>query len=148
PEPTPGRLEGDVFRNDWIGVVGRVPPGMIGRVESNVDFIVERTDVLVRGGLSISTRITSDEQNEATFREGQEGFVEKVHELRMQVQVLGGGPVKTALGAGVERSWRIIGTAVELRLVLIPICAGTGSMVFIQAYGDPYARSVLDGWME
>ncbi len=33
-------------------------------------------------------------------------------------------------------------------LVLVPICAGTGSIVFVQAYGDPYARGVLDGWMD
>ena len=37
---------------------------------------------------------------------------------------------------------------IELRLVLIPICAGTGSVVFMETYGDPYARSVLDGWMD
>jgi len=34
----------------------------------------------------------------------------------------------------VERSWRVAGTAVELRTVLIPICAGTGAIVFIQAH--------------
>ncbi len=35
----------------------------------------------------------------------------------------------------------------ELRLILLPICAGTGSIVLIQLYGDAYARSVLDGWI-
>jgi hypothetical protein len=148
PEPAPGRLTGDVYQNDWLGVVGRVPQGMLGRAGADMDFTVQRTDVLVRGGLTISTRITSDEQNEKTFREVQEGFVAEVAQLSMQVQALGGGPVKTALGSGVERSWRVMGTAVELRMVLLPICAGTGSIVFIQAYGDAYARSVLDGWIE
>lgn len=147
PEPAPGRIEGDVYRNDWIGVVGRVPAGMAGRVGSGIDFIVERTDVLVRGGLSVSTRITNDEQNEKTFREVQDAFVEEVSKNAMAVERLGGGPSQTALGAAVERTWRITGTMVELRLVLVPICAGTGSIVFIQVYGDPYARSVLDGWM-
>jgi hypothetical protein len=128
--------------------VGRVPAGMLGRAGGNMDFEVERSDVLVRGGLAISTRITSDDQNEKTFHEVQEVFVAKAAELRMQVQPLAGGPVRTALGAGVERSWRIVGTAVEMRLLLLPICAGTGSIVFMQAYGDPYARSVLDGWIE
>jgi hypothetical protein len=148
PEPAPGHLSGDVYRNDWIGVVGRLPQGMAGKAGGDVDFEVQRTDVLVRGGLSISTRITSDEQNERTFREVQEGFVAKVAELSMSVQALGGGPIKTALGAGVQRAWRIVGTGVELRLLLVPICAGTGSIVFVQVYGDPYARSVLDGWVE
>lgn len=148
PEPTSGKLEGDVYRNDWLDLVGRVPQGMLGHVGKTIDFVVERPDVLVRGGLSVSTRITSDEENEKTFREVQDSFVEEIGKLQMQVQALGGGPVKTALGAGVERTWRVAGTMVELRLVLVPICAGTGSIVFVQAYGDPYARSVLDGWID
>ncbi|WP_437812933.1 hypothetical protein [Sorangium sp. So ce1078] len=148
PEPAPGRLEGDVYRNDWLDVVGRVPQGMLGHVGGDVDFVVERPDVLVRGGMSVSTRITSDAENEKTFGEVQESFVRDVAALSMRVEALGGGPVTTALGAGVERTWRVAGTSVELRLVLVPICAGTGSIVFVEAYGDPYARGVLDGWMD
>jgi hypothetical protein len=148
PEPAAGRIEGDVYRNDWLGVVGRVPQGMVTRVGTgDIDFLVERPDVLVRGGLSISTRITSEAQNEKTFHEVQEGFAATAAELSMRVQVVGGGPVTTALGSGVERTWRIVGTNVEMRLLLVPICAGTGSIVFVQAYGDSFARSVLDGWL-
>jgi hypothetical protein len=147
PEPHPGRLEGDVYRNDWLGVVARVPPGMNARIGGHLDFVVERPDVLVRGALNVSTRITSDEQNERTFREVQDAFVEEVHKRWMGVEALGGGAVQTALGAGVERTWRIAGTAVELRVTMIPICAGTGSVVFVTAYGDAYAKSVLDGWI-
>jgi hypothetical protein len=147
PEPTPGRLVGDVYQNDWLGLVGRVPSGMLGKVGDSLDFSVERPDVLVRGALAVSTRITSDAENEHTFREVQDTFVNQVAKLDMQVEALGGGPVSTPLGAGVERSWRVSGTWVELRLVLVPVCAGTGSVVFVQLYGDPYARSVLEGWM-
>jgi hypothetical protein len=136
-----------VYRNGWLDVVGRVPQGMLGHVGGDVELVVERPDTLVRGGLSVSTRITSDAENEKTFGEVQESFVRDVAALSMRVEALGGGPVTTALGAGVERTWRVVGTWVELRLVLVPICAGTGSIVFVQAYGDPYARSVLDGWM-
>ncbi|AUX21534.1 uncharacterized protein SOCEGT47_020200 [Sorangium cellulosum] len=147
PEPTPGRLEGDVYRNDWLDVVGRVPQGMLGHVGGHVELVVERPGTLVRGGLSVSTRITSDAENEKTFGEVQAAFVRDAAALSMRVEALGGGPVTTALGAGVERRWRLIGTPVELRLVLVPICAGTGSIVFVLAHGDPYARGVLEGWM-
>lgn len=148
PEPEPGRLDGDVYRNEWLDVVGRVPPGMLGRVGGDVELVIERPDTLVRGGMSVSTRITSDAENEKTFGEVQASFAREVAALSMRVESLGGGPVRTALGAGIERTWRVSGTWVELRLVLVPICAGTGSIVFVQAYGDPYARGVLDGWME
>jgi hypothetical protein len=148
PEPKPGHLEGDVFRSEWLGLVGRTPPGMVARVGSEgLDLVVERPGVLIQGGLVASTRITSDEENEKTFQEVQDAFVTELGKVHLQVQSLGGHPVQTALGNGIERTWRVAGSMVELRLVLLPICAGTGSVVFIETYGDPYARSVLDGWM-
>jgi hypothetical protein len=148
PEPRPGRLTGDVYQNDWLGVVGRVPAGMLGHVGADLDFTIDRPDVLVLGGLAVSTRITSDAENEKTFREVQEAFVAKAAQLSMQVEILGGGPSRISLGSGVERTWRIMGTTVEMRLLLLPICAGTGSIVVMEAYGDPYARRVLDGWLD
>lgn len=149
PEPKPGHLVGDVYQNEWLGLVGRTPPGMQATVGADhVDLTVERPDVLVQGGLVASTRITSDEQNEKTFQEVQDAFVAQLGKIHRQAQSLGGRPVQTALGNGIERTWRVAGSSIELRLVLIPICAGTGSVVFMQTYGDPYARSVLDGWMD
>jgi hypothetical protein len=147
PEPTPGRLEGEVYRNDWLGLVGRVPPGMRARVGGHLDFFIERPDVLVHGGLSISTRITSDAENEKTFQEVQDALVAEVGKHSMRVERLGTGPADTPLGKGVERSWRIEGTSVELRLMLLPVCAGTGSIVLVELSGDSQARRVLDGWI-
>lgn len=147
PEPERGRIRGDVYQNDWLGLVGRVPPGMLASLDDDVELVVRRDDVLVRGGLAFSTRVTTDEQNEKTFAEVEASFARAVADIDGRVDALGGGAVRTALGNGVERVWRISGTSIELRLVLVPICAGTGSVVFIQSYGDPYARQVLDGWM-
>jgi hypothetical protein len=148
PEPKPGHLDGDVYQSEWLGLVGRIPSGMAATVAGeHLDLLIDRPDVLVQGGLVASTRIASDEQNEKTFQEVQDAFVTQIGKVHRQVQSLGGHPVQTALGNGIERTWRVAGSSVELRLVLIPICAGTGSVVFIQAYGDPFARSVLDGWM-
>ena len=52
-----------------------------------------------------------------------------------------------SLGRGVERTWLAEGTSFEVRAVLLPICAGTGSLLFVQVHADPYARTVLDGWL-
>jgi hypothetical protein len=148
PEPKPGRLEGDVYENEWLGITGRVAPGMRATAGGkNVDLIVERSDVLIRGGLAYSQRLANDEQNERTFHEVEEAFAEEAAKLGQQAEVIRGGRVDTALGSGVERTWRVAGTPVEERVVLIPICAGTGSIAFLQIYGDPYARSVLDAWL-
>jgi hypothetical protein len=148
PEPAPGRLSGDVYSNPWLGIVGRVPPGMLAELgDATIDLKVTRPGVLVSGGVAISTRITSPEENARVFAEVQEPFVALAAEHGARVAVIQSGDVSTPLGAAIERTWRVEGTTVEIRMLLVPICAGTGSIVFIQAYADGYARTVLDGWL-
>ncbi len=147
PEPRNGRLEGDVYTNEWLGMTGRVPPGMLGEIGTDFDFKVQRTDVLVRGVLAMSFRIASDEQNEKTFLEAEKLVASEAAKADRGVDRLGGGAVQTPLGNAIERTWRIEGSEIEARVLLLPICAGTGSVIFLQVYGDPYARSVLDGWL-
>lgn len=58
--------------------------------------------------------------------------------------VVARGSVETPLGRAVERVWRIDGTPVQGRLLLIPICRGTGMLVIGQGYGSAETREVLD----
>lgn len=149
PEPERGKLSNDVYRNDWLGIVGRVPKGLRARTDDDeLELLVERSDRLVGGALAVSTRVSSKDLDDKTFSEIQEAFSEAVGEYGLAVERIGGGPTKTSLGNATERLMRVRGTPVELRIVLIPICAGTGSIVFIQSYADSFARNVLDGWMD
>ena len=54
---------------------------------------------------------------------------------------------KTELGNAIVRTYTVKGTPVKVRIVLIPICAGTGSLVFLQSFSDDFAAAVLDGWL-
>jgi hypothetical protein len=149
PKPRPGRLAGDVYSNDWLGIVGRVPPGMNAEIGDDVDLLIQRSDIVVSGGLAYSTRVTTVEQIERTFESVHEGFRSALQKSGLVVPtvVRSSGKTRTALGEAIERSWGAGNSALEVRMLLIPICAGTGSIVFVQMYADPYARSVLDGWM-
>lgn len=51
------------------------------------------------------------------------------------------------LGDGVRRVWSVTDTNILLRVVVVPVCNGNGSYVFMQTYADSYAKGVLDGWM-
>jgi len=149
PEPEKGSLDGDVYRNEWLGIVGRVPEGMKARLDdTNLDFFIERPGAAVSGALAVSTRLISDELNEKTFSEVESGFVRAMRKHGLSPVRLGGGEVKTSLGNGIDRTWQVRGTQIQLRTVLIPICAGTGAIIFAQAYGDSFAKSVLDGWLD
>ncbi|NUP09273.1 MAG: hypothetical protein HOW73_24745 [Polyangiaceae bacterium] len=147
PEPKHGTLKGDVYRNEWLGIVGRVPEGMRARVgDDDLDLLIDRPDTLIAGALSISTRITSDEENDRTFREVRDAFGAALFKHGLELRALGGGPAKTPLGSGIERTWAVSGTPARFRAVLVPICAGTGAILIVEGYGDPFAKSVLDGW--
>lgn len=54
------------------------------------------------------------------------------------------GSVVTPLGKAVERVWQVDGTPVRGRLLLVPICRGTGMLVIGEGYGSDATRSLLD----
>jgi hypothetical protein len=147
-EPTTASVDGDVYDDDWLGIVGRIPPGMLSEVTpTGVRLLVSRPDTVVRGGVAFSDRVTTDEQNNATFAELASRLAEEAAKSGARVELVGATEADTPLGRGIERTWRVEGTEVGERAVLVPICAGTGSIAFIEIYGDAYARSVLDGWI-
>jgi hypothetical protein len=147
PAFTAGRLEKDVYQNDWLGIVGRVPPGLSAKIgDDDFDLLVDRPGTLIYGGVTVSTRIANDEQNERTFAEFQRGFEALVAKNDLSLDSQGTRAVDTALGNGVERVWKIHGTEGGMRIVLVPVCLGTGSIVFVEGFGDKKAEAVLDDW--
>jgi hypothetical protein len=55
------------------------------------------------------------------------------------------GKVQTPLGAAIERVWRVDDTPVYGRLLLLPMCGGTGMLVIGQGYASDKTRALLDG---
>lgn len=54
------------------------------------------------------------------------------------------GSVQTPVGKAVERVWQVDGTPIHGRLLLVPMCRGTGMLVIGEGYGDDATRSLLD----
>lgn len=54
------------------------------------------------------------------------------------------GRVPTPVGEAVERVWQVDDTPIRGRLLLVPICRGTGMLVIGQGYGSNQARAQLD----
>jgi hypothetical protein len=49
------------------------------------------------------------------------------------------------VGKAVERVWQVDDTPVRGRLLLVPICRGTGMLVIGQGYASDQTRAQLDG---
>jgi hypothetical protein len=115
--------------------------------KEDAGLLIKRNGSPIVGAVAISQRVASEEQNDRTFREAQEKVVGELSSMGRSLKSLDQGEVDTSLGRGVERTWAVPGTSAGFRMVLVPICAGTGSILFVETYGDPYARQVLDKWM-
>jgi hypothetical protein len=146
PRPQRGFVRGLVYRSDWLGLEAHLPTGMSAATNrEHLELFINRSDVVVAGALALSDRVTTSKYNELAFRAIAQGFAD----------ALGGGGVvpishgssETPLGMGLERTWALYGTPLQMRMLMVPICGGNGALVFLQAYADPYARQVLDGWL-
>lgn len=58
--------------------------------------------------------------------------------------VVRGDEVSTPVGTGVERVWRVDDTPVHGRLLLVPICRGTGMLVIGEGYASDATRRLLE----
>ncbi|NUP12562.1 MAG: hypothetical protein HOW73_41490 [Polyangiaceae bacterium] len=150
PEPEEGTLEEGIYHNEWLGLVGRVPKNMLAEVgeDEGVELVISRPDKPVFGGVYVSTRITSDEHMERTFHEAEQGLARALKRRGLKLVRVKSGSMQTPLGAATERVYKVEGTKARTRLVLVPICAGTGSIVFMMTHGNDKAKRVLDGWLE
>jgi hypothetical protein len=54
------------------------------------------------------------------------------------------GSVQTPVGKAVERIWQVDDTPIRGRLLLVPICRGTGMLVIGEGYGSEATRELLD----
>ena len=52
-----------------------------------------------------------------------------------------------ALGSGVEREWRVTGSSGGLKAIVLPVCAGTGSLILWGVWADPQGVSTIDWWL-
>jgi hypothetical protein len=59
--------------------------------------------------------------------------------------VVKAGSAQTPVGKAVERVWQVDGTPIHGRLLLVPICRGTGMLVIGEGYGAENTRDLLDG---
>lgn len=146
PKRRPGKVRGDVYKSRWLGLTGRIPAGMSFRIgDGDFELQIERHGAPVIGRLALSDRITTDEFNDIAFHQMALGFG----------RALGVGSItkrtsrtwRSPLGEAIERTFSVPGTRIQMRAILVPICAGTGSLIFVQAYANAKARAVLDGWL-
>jgi hypothetical protein len=146
PIHQPGALYGNVYESRFLGITATLPRGVPGTIgEGMVELKIGRKDIVVSDTLMLSERVTTPRFMEEVFRNFARGFVKGLKGRPIAVEHT--RPTTHTLGYGIERLWSVPGTNIFFRVLMVPVCNGNGSYVFIQTYADSYAKSVLDGWL-
>lgn len=77
-----------------------------------------------------------------TFEQAMRGPLEDDQTVSIVVK---SGNVQTPVGKAVERVWQVDESPIFGRLLLVPICSGTGMLVIGQGYASDATRELLDG---
>lgn len=128
--------------SQYFGLSVPLPPGF--EVELDEEISLRRHGASPASlVLGISDWVFSAETVELLFRDFAQGVSGKLEGRRMIV-VEPDRRATTPVGVAVARTWRLEGTALRGRLLLVPICRNTGALVISQAYADEDGRRALE----
>ncbi len=146
PQGEKGVVYPQGYASRWLGVTAQYSYGfaaMVGRGPLELKITLE--GLPVNGALMLSDRMTTPRHIEEVFRDVARGFSQSAGDKQLIAE--GGGPVMLPLGPAIERYWSVADSPVSLRAVVLPVCNGTGSYIFLQTWTEPAARGLLDGWL-
>jgi hypothetical protein len=149
PEPQAGSVRDGVHDNAWLGIRGEVRAPLRFELAKDkddpVDILVEYEARHLVGLLVLSDRITSDEYKDKAIT----GIIDLfAKHTQVSLTKVGEGARKTALGDAVEQSWRDVRSTAQVNIVLVPVCNGTGSLVFVLLYNDLGGHEMLERWLQ
>jgi len=93
---------------------------------------------------AISDLAFSDDAVRHSFDTFEQALKKPLEEGQTVSVVVKTGSSQTPIGKAVERVWQVDGTPIHGRLMLVPICRGSGMLVIGQGYGDEATRGLLD----
>jgi hypothetical protein len=146
PQRSRGFVVNNTYQSPWLGLTALLPNDLFASTrEPTSELSLEREGLPVGGYLALSDRMATPAWNERTLYELGAGFARELDDRRLLF--VSGGETTGALGRALERTWRVEGTPIHVRAVLIPICEDAGSLVFVEIYGDARGKQVLDYWL-
>lgn len=146
PKAYRGYISQGIYQSPWLGLTALLPSDVQASTrEPTAELALEREGAPLAGYLVLSDRIATPEWNARTLYEIGASFARELEDR--QLVLMTSAETFGALGRAVERTWRVEGTPIEVRAVLVPICENSGSLVFVELYAEPLGRQVLDYWL-
>jgi hypothetical protein len=135
------------YVNEQLGLVSRIPSAFSVDSSKPLSVTLSRGDPSpVALGVEVSDQIPSMEtidELQGAMAKGFQGVLGTT-----ELAYVGGRDVFLGeLGRGLERTWRVAQTNAGLKVIVVPICASTGSVILWGVWADPNGASALDWWL-
>jgi hypothetical protein len=138
-----GSLVAGSFVSERLGIVAPIPPGFMARIETGL-VMSHGQPAPSLAAIELSEMVTTPAAMEALFAEFLRGLRKELPDVAVGKGV--GEWVRTPLGAALTRSWQL-GNGAIVRLLVVPICGGSGSLAISQVWSDPWSEATLTHWV-
>ena len=142
----PPLIAGRTYTHERAGITLPILPGFVGRIQAGVFVMVRRSRLPATGTALVSELLVTPAGLEQLFGQFASGFAQaSAGEDELEYEATAEYP--TPLGRAVARSWSLSDSDGMLRVVVLPVCSKTGSLVFSQLWWDELGRTQLEEWL-
>jgi hypothetical protein len=150
PPTRPPYVSQGQYVNERLGIMAPILPGYGVGIDRDGTLTLSRNwPTPATGFIGISDWVVTQSGVDETFRHFAQGVQKAVDDVaNAEIRVAADpGRVRTPLGIAVERVWAVERSDVRIRLLMLPICRGNGSLLFAQLWSDDATKAQLDWWL-
>jgi hypothetical protein len=143
PARTP-YISGHRYVDERLGIELPVPPSFIAQITPDELLMTREAPSRALASVMLSRWVVDRPALQELFQK----YVEAVRETvgKANVHLVSSGMAMTPLGRAVERVYELEG-GVTLRILVLPICGMTGSLLISELWRDEETRSELGRWL-
>jgi hypothetical protein len=133
------------YQSVRLNLAAPLPPSFTAStMEPDTELMVRLPGYVATGVLTVSDRVTTPMFNERVLREIADAFAVKFPGM---IELAWSGNVTLPLGPALARLFRVRGSAIGVRVTLVPVCNGTGGYLFVEIWDGEAQREMLDRWV-
>lgn len=146
PKTQPAYLSQTGYVNQRLGISLPAPPGYSASLEDGQLHLERQQQPVSSMHMALSEREVTPRALNRLYDEFEDAILKEIGR-GMTLSVEGNGYYTTPLGNAVMRTWVVNGTSVRMRVVLLPICNSSASVMFSNVWVEPSGLQMADWWL-
>jgi hypothetical protein len=141
-----GSVNGARYVNPRLGVLSDAPPGFSSTLGAGAMSLTIKREGGSIGTIELSDELPNEAMHRSLFALLERAFA-KGADHRFFLEKSGEGTVTSTFGPAFERDYTVPGTLSGMRVVIIPLCRGTGSLVLTTFWLNEDDQRLLGQWL-